>query len=412
MTDVAGGAAAPAADISSAAPGAAIEHVAAPPTPISDSGPAAGEAAIEPKPAPTAREALKAAAAKVEKDEAAKVDPKAAATTTEQPRDKGKFAAKDATGKEPAAAKLDAAGKPIVDKTADGKADAKAGVTAVTEPKAGDVPAAKTTHAAPARFSNDAKAVWDTAPEPVKAEVTRMQRELEQGIEKHRVKAERDDQIADFHELAKKSGTDVKTALTKYTNMEQLLRTNPLKGLEAVCDNIGVSIKDVARIVLGQAPDQEASQSEATIRGLRQELSSLKEQVGGITNTFKQQGETQLHEQIATWAEKIPLFEVLAPHIAQEMRDGAANLDAAHEAVLQKYPQLAALSDASKSPPAKEEPEIPAAASSAAAPDLSAQTRKGSKSITGAPGDGSEPVARQPSSSIKEALKRAAAKAG
>lgn len=44
--------------------------------------------------------------------------------------------------------------------------------------------------------------------------------------------------------------------------------------------------------------------------------------------------------------------------------------------------------------------------------DLSAQTRKGSQSITGAPSVGSDPTRQQPSTSIKESLRRALARAG
>jgi NADH dehydrogenase/NADH:ubiquinone oxidoreductase subunit G len=403
MTDLAGGAAAP-ADTNAAV----IEHVDAPPNPINSEIPAAPieDKPVEPAKVPTTREALRAAAEKVEKGQ---TEEPAKPVKTEQPRENGKFAPKE--GDKPVAPAKPAAIDPAAAKPSE--------PPAAKPPVAGEKPAAvdpavkpaasTSTSPAPARFSPDAKAVWDTAPEPVKAEVTRMERELTAGLEKHRVAAERDSKIAPFHEMAAKSGTDVHTALTKYTNMETLLRQNPLKGIEAVCDNIGVSLKDVARIVLGQAPEHEQSQQDATIRDLRSTVQRLEQQLTGVTQRFQQQDEGAIHEQIADWAKDKPLFEVLAPHIASEMRESGSDLDTAYAAVLQKHPQLAALSTAA--PAAKTEP-VPPAASSAAATDHEAQTLKGQKSITGAPGSGSEPAAQPRSSSIKEALKRAAARAG
>jgi hypothetical protein len=354
MTDVAGGAAAPAD--SNSAP---IEHVEAPPAPLS-SDPPAGEAKTEaPKPVPTTREALRAAAAKVEQGETSKApDPKDAKDAKDTPKaaadlvrdDKtGKFAPKtDAKPGEPAKPADIAAAKAAAEaKLVDGKVvDPKA---AAADPAKGDKGAdfAAPKHTPPERFSPDAKAAWDTAPEPVKAEVSRMHRELTAGLEKHRAAAERFEHVREFDEMATKSGTDLKTALTKYVNLEQVLRQNPLRGLEEVCSNIGVSLKDVARIVLEQPADQQQSQADATIRDLNQKVARLEQQVGGVTQHFQQQGETQLQQHISKWADSRPHFEIIAPHIAAEMKAGAASLDDAEAAVYAKYPQLAALAKAS-----------------------------------------------------------------
>jgi hypothetical protein len=404
MTDAAVVAAAPAEQAS-----APIEHVDAPPSPLSETPPAAAEVKPEPvKAVPTTREALKAAAAKVEAGETAKAagDAKDLDKGAQLERDKatGKFAPKDPAVKpgekvDPAAAAKAAADAAL-------KPGEKPAPAAAAKPAAVDPNAPK--HAAPERFSPDAKAVWDTAPEPVKAEVARMHREMTSGLEKHRVGAEKYESIKEFDELATRSGTNLKTALANYVGIEQMLRQNPLKGLEQVCSNIGVSLKDVARIVLEQPADQQRSQSDATIRDLKGKIEQLEKRVGGVTDHFQRQQETSLQDHISKWAESRPHFEIIAPHIAAEMREGATSLDDAEERVLQKFPSLGSIAKASISPAADEKP----AASAAAAGDLSAQTEKGSKSIKGAPGSGSEPAAQPRSSSIKEALKRAAARAG
>lgn len=388
---------------------APIHQEAAPPTPISNDAPAAGEAKLEaPKEVPSTRDALRAAAAKVEAREAANVDPaKDPAKGSDLARDQttGKFAPKEAKPADPAAKPApgakDLAAKPDV------PADPAA------KPAAADPAAVKRTVAAPERFSNDAKAVWDTAPEPVKAEVDRMHREMTQGIDKYRKSAERDEKLSRFHEMAERGGTTVDQALTRYTNLETVLRENPMKGLEEVCNNIGISLRQVAEIVLGQTPDQARADSDNTIRELRQTVQRLEQQVGGVTQGIEKQRTDGMQKHIEDWAASRPVFELYAPHIAAEIREGAADLDEAEQRVFQKYPQLAELAKQAGAKPAAEVPPAkPNASSAPAAPDLSAQTEKGSKSITGAPTGGSEPAKRQASSSIKEALKRAAARAG
>jgi hypothetical protein len=160
--------------------------------------------------------------------------------------------------------------------------------------------------------------------------------------------------------------------------------------------------------VLGQTPDQQQSQSDATIRELKRRSRELEQQVGGVTQHFQQQGETSLQDQIEV-GDSRPHFEIIAPHIAAEMRDGAAPVSMTPR---EGAAEVSAARGHREGEQIAAPEEAKPAASSAAAPDLEAQTLRGQKSIKGAPGSGSEPAAQPRSSSIKEALKRAAAKAG
>lgn len=383
------------------------------PNPITNHG---GPDNVDPPPQPAGKQisiddALDRATAKVDakekgtpapadKDAKPAADPKDPKKGADLVRDDktGKFAPKEPAAKE---APAKPAGDPA--KPAEPPAAAKPADKPAADPNAPK-------HTAPTRFSDDAKAVWDTAPDPVKAEVARMERELTAGIEKHKASATKFEAIKEFDEMATRGGTDLKTALTRYVNLENMLRQNPLKGLEAVCDNIGVSLRQVAEIVLGQAPDQAAAQSDATTRELKQKIAQLEERLGGVQQTFQKQSEDALHEHIAKWAESRPHFELMAPHIAAEMREGATDLDDAEARVLQKYPAFAALAKPAAAPAAKSED--PPAASSAPDPDLEAQTRKGQKSINGAPSPGSNPAAKKRSKSIDEAIDAAFAAAG
>ena len=105
----------------------------------------------------------------------------------------------------------------------------------------------------PARFSPAAKAEWDTAPETLRAEVSRMEKEFMAGFAKYKIAAERDASLAEFHGRAAKGGTTVKEALSKYINLEDQLRADPIKGLEIICQNVGLSLREVAAL-LGATP--------------------------------------------------------------------------------------------------------------------------------------------------------------
>ncbi len=371
----AGGAAAPADSAPVSAPEA--EAVVTPNPVSTEREPAPEPAKAEPEKPLSTREALAKAAEKV--NAADKPTDKPAPVKTEGPArtEAGKFAPKEGEPAKP----VDAA-KPV---------EAPKPAAATPEP-ASD---------APARFSADAKAAWTTAPDPVKAEVNRAIKEMEAGIEKHRQSAEAFEPVRKYADMARQGGTTLDKALEAYVGMETMLRQDPIKGLNAVCENMGLSLRDVAAHVLGQTPDQAASQSDATVRELKAEIASLKQQVGGVTQTFAQQRESATVEQITAFASQPghERFDELADEIAFYLTHKTKDLSEAY-----------ALADRMNPAPAASAPQP--AAIPAPAPDLSAQTRKGSLSITGAPSPGSDPANRQPSSSIKDALKRAIATAG
>jgi hypothetical protein len=107
----------------------------------------------------------------------------------------------------------------------------------------------------PARFSAAAKAEWDTAPETLRAEVSRMEKEFLAGFAKYKIAAERDADLAGFHDRATKGGGTLKEVLSWYISLEDLLRSDPDKGLEAVFQNIGISSREWATKLLGQKAD-------------------------------------------------------------------------------------------------------------------------------------------------------------
>ena len=178
----------------------------------------------------------------------------------------------------------------------DRAADGKFAAPVAAEPKPEPKPTAF--RDAPPRFDDAAKSEWEAVPEGTRGAIHRTVRELEQGITKHREAAEAFEPIRKYADMAKQSGTDLATALQRFTGMEQELRRNPIAGLQAVVANLGiknpqtgmpVTLRDIAAHVLGQKPDQVASQHEASNQQLRQQVAQLQQQISGVTQHVQSQ---------------------------------------------------------------------------------------------------------------------------
>lgn len=262
---------------------------------------------------------------------------------------------------------------------------------------------------APERFSTDAKAAWETAPEPIKAEVHRALRELEQGHQKYKADADAYGEIREYADMAKQHGTSVKDALTRYTGLERRLTSqDPQTKTSAIVEVLryaGVSPHEFAGQILGVRPDQARSQQDDTIYALRRELADVKQQLGGVTTTIGEQRKNETLNEIAKFAESHPRFDELGESIAKLITTGmAADLNEAYEMADRLNPGAAAQTGATDAGGAR------ANLGLGASDDLQAQTLKGSKSVAGAPSAGSDPARKgKPSSSIREALKRAQA---
>lgn len=332
------------------------------------------------------REALAEASKKIEaeaKEEAAKAEKSEKEAKKDDKAEKPKEDAQDKP-------KRDAKSPDEPDKAGDPKAEAEAPQKTETTP-----------HDAPSRFSSDAKAEWANAPESVKAEARRAISELESGIQEHQKKWE---PLKQFEELATKHNTTIDRALDNYTRIDAELERDLVKGLEMVCQNKGYSLSDVAAHVMGQDPDQARSQTDAQMREIANENAALKQQLSQFQiRETKQQTDT-INSEVAAFKankEKHPRFEELEPTMAKLISTGLAeNLSEAYQMAETFKPSATQASTAAPATPADP------------APDLAAQTRKGSQSVTGAPTPGSNPVERKRSNSIKEALQRAQEQVG
>lgn len=267
----------------------------------------------------------------------------------------------------------------------DGKFAPKAPEAEAAPEKPAEQPAEAPKGDAPSRFSPDAKAEWEKTPAPVRAEVSRAFRELEGGIERYRQQVE---PLRPFIDMAQKSGTTIDQALSRYVGLEQMIAKDPIAGLDQVCKNLGMSLRDVAAHVMGQP----AQGNEGEVARLQQEIAALKQQVGGVSTTIEQQREREVLQQVEQFAAQPgrERFEELSDAIAQLITAGIAKgLDDGYEMAARLNPAAA---PASPPPPAAQTREAP--------------SRKAHISVQGAP-SGSNPASRQRSASTDEALQRA-----
>lgn len=351
-----------------------------------DTGPSAAERSKEP-----ARASIDRAFAQLDKEQG-----------TAQPT-------KDTKPKE---TKTDAPATGERERDESGRFKAKEAAPAI-EPEAQPQPEAKTSvekpaaiaSEPPARFSSDAKAAWKDAPPAVQGEITRAIKELEGGISQYQAMLE---PLKGHFALAKQHGTTIHEALDGYLTVERSLRSQDMQqkmtALAGIFETAGISPRDYAAHIMGQKPDQVQSQNDQTIRDLRNHISRLEQQIGGVTSSIEQRRQDDVRAQVDAFAKDHPRMqdEAFAGEVAALIRTGyAKDLSDAYDKAerLNPLPVTA--------------PQTTAASSAAPTKPQTDQTRnKANLSIAGAPTSGSNPVARKSPASARESLDRAFASIG
>ena len=382
-------------DLATEPQGAPLAETTSEPTPLTNQVPPKEEAPAAPKKPLSISDALKQAQAEVK----AKDDTKAA-PVKEEVKPEAKTEAKPPEVKTEAPAKAEAP-----------KAEADTSTPA-------EIEARKTSphREPPSRFDDAAKGEWERAPEAVKGAVHRTIREMEAGIQKHKQAAEEFESVREFADMAKQHGTDLKSALKNYVGIEQQLRQNPLQGLQQIVSNLGlkkpdgspVTLRDIAGHVMGQAPDAVASQSEAQVMELRQQVQQLQEQLGGVQQHFQSQKTATVANEVEAFR-SMPghdRFDELQDDIAAYLRSGLSDANLAPKERLKEAYDYAAFKK-----PAAHTGHAPAAhTGDVVLPD---QTRTpppmqvkpaGQKSISGAPGNSTTTSGKPKVMSIKDSI--------
>lgn len=284
--------------------------------------------------------------------------------------------------------------------------DGKFAPKAAERPADGQEPAAApvtppVTATPPARFVKAAQEAWAQAPEVIRTEVARMEAELTQGLQKYKTDAEAYEPLRQFDAMARQSGTTAADAFGAYVNMENLLRSDPVKGMVAVCQNLGIAPAQMAQALSGQ---QTSGGVAPEVASLKAEIAALKQEISGVAGKYQEIELRPVQQQVEDFASKNPLFNYvaddIAKHVAAQKAAGRTpDLQEAYSAALALHPHLAAVAAQTAAP-----------AAPTTTPDP-AQTRKASLSITGSPSV-SNTSTRKPAGSTREALDSAFASVG
>jgi hypothetical protein len=258
--------------------------------------------------------------------------------------------------------------------------------------------------APPKRFNKQAQAEWEKVPESVRHETRRMQRELEKGLSEHQEKSRRYQEVEPYEELANAYGLGgLRGVLADYEGMARTMATDPLKVFDALATRHGLSLQKIAAHVLQQDIDEYAEQAGEQIASLTQQLQTVTARL----NQYEAERMRGVETTVEKFQREHPRFEELQPTIRWILKtnDSIDRSDPAR-ALKEAYDMAERLK------PSQVETSFPQPAAPATRNDLSAQTAVASKSVTGAPGQGSNPNYRKPSSSPREALMSAMRRTG
>lgn len=244
-------------------------------------------------------------------------------------------------------------------------------------------------HEPPARFLPEARAKWANVPNEVKTEVHRVSQEYEGEIERARQTAEAYEPIRQFDDMARASGKKLPDVIGAYVGMENMLRTDPVRGMAEILRNIGLTPEQYANHVLENADvhrqalvrqqpqPQQQRQPDPEVQELRAELQSMKveQTVLPVVHQFRTSH---------------PDFEALSPKITSIIRSGV--IEQVYGNGLSLEQKLSeAYRMAGGNPPSRSDALDAGSAHSAAASARPVNPDDGTKSIRGAPNGGTDP---------------------
>jgi hypothetical protein len=195
----------------------------------------------------------------------------------------------------------------------------------------------------PVRMSERARHDWAATPETVRGDIHRLQGEFAKAYQFYKGDYEAYKPIKHFAKLAQDNGTDLKTALTNFIGIEEKLRKDPIAGLDQIVYNLNLidpqtnrrlDLRDVAYTVLSQSPEQlKSTQMGNAQTAAQHQIGALHQEVAGLKNTLQ-----QLHTQaqftytrsaVDQFAVSHPRLDELGDLIEQELKLGF-DLDTAY----------------------------------------------------------------------------------
>lgn len=246
--------------------------------------PDAPEPVAEEKPL-SPREAIEKAAAELEKDGTKIGEPDEEPEKVEKPKAEAKPRAED--GKFAAKAKEE-----DTQDSSQAKADAAPAEEDGSEQDGDDSPSEGRDHdKPPARFLPRAKEKWGDVDPDVRSEVYRAIETMQKGLDESAEDRQFRKEIRQFEDMARDAGTTVRAALENYTNIDKLLRENPVAGIERILASVQITPQQYAQHVMGQAQQQQANPALAHTQRLEQHIQQLTQTVQQLTQGTEQQRE-------------------------------------------------------------------------------------------------------------------------
>jgi len=295
--------------------------------------------------------------------------------------------------------------KPAVVAKSDGVKPAAVPGEQVAKPSEGKAPDP------PARFMPAEKELWRHVPNQLKSAVARIEREYAAEVETHGEARQFHDELREYDDLAKRSGTTVKEALKSYVELEQSFAKDPDGTLPRLLQKVGMNPMQAVLAVLksaGATPQQFAEhvrmnpgqyQGQA-VQPMRQPAQPAPDPIALQALEEVQELKYQLMRQdkmanvIAPFRAEHPRYDELQDDIVLFLESGKIPDS------MDDYERLAAAYDmADRINPASYRDEPQAAT---VQPTALVNPVAGKKSIKGAPTGGKAPAMRTPS--IKDAL--------
>lgn len=309
-------------------------------------------------------------------DQTAKID---------QPRDRGRFAARPAPEAQPGVAAERQAARP--------------GQQAAPQAYVPPPPGSPAHHHPLPRMSERAMVDWAKTPDTVRADVHRMYREVGQAFQKYKSAHDYMQTIEPYVRMAREQGTSLDRVLANHVAIEEKLRTDPIGALDVIVHNLNLQtpdgnklgLRDLAWHVLNQTPEQQQLvQRRNETQALRLQIEQMRAEHQALVNDQRRMQYAQHFQTtrgaVDRYADQRPRFDELGAEILREVQLGF-DLDTAYRRAELLRPATAAQTRT----------------------QTSAQTRTPDRSISGAPGGG--PVGANGARggkpvSIREALTR------
>ena len=263
----------------------------------------------------------------------------------------------------------------------------------------------------PPRFLPKARENWANVPNAVKAEIARWQADSETEAETYRESKQFREELRDYEDLAKRSGTTIKDALTSYVETEKRLHADPETELPRVLKSVGLDPMRAVMAVLKSAgatpeqfaqhvmqnPDQYKQQAQQQPQRQQQPQADpmARQAMDEVTSLKRQLAEQNMQSSvIAPFAAANPRFDELQEPIAKILNSGMVPESmSVSERLEVAYDMAERLNPAPYREAPQAQDDQPSALVNPAA---------GKKSIKGAPSGGKAPAMRTPS--IRESL--------